>query len=113
MDKILKIIQRKVLKGTHLPVTVKEMQAGYLIIPYFKDLYILHRINCLTLNQVLESENISRKIYTIGFIIVQISNNTRKETTLLAISEICADNIITLYQSSLFVGHQDIVNCRE
>ena len=27
IDKILKIIQRKVLKGTHLPVTVKEIQA--------------------------------------------------------------------------------------
>ena len=40
IDKILKIIQRKVLKGTHLPVTVKEIQAGYLISPYFKDLYL-------------------------------------------------------------------------
>ena len=27
IDKILKIIQRKVLKGTHLPVTIKEIQA--------------------------------------------------------------------------------------
>ena len=40
IDKILKIIQRKVLKGTHLPVTEKEIQAGYLISPYFKDLYM-------------------------------------------------------------------------
>ena len=39
MDKILKIIQRRVLKETYLPVTVKEVQAGYLISPYFKDLY--------------------------------------------------------------------------
>ena len=36
----LKIIQRKVLKGTHLPVTIKEMQAGYLVSSYFKDLYL-------------------------------------------------------------------------
>ena len=35
-DKILKMIKRKVLKGTHLPVTVKEMHAGYLISPYLK-----------------------------------------------------------------------------
>ena len=28
--KILKIIQREVLKGTHLPVTIREIQAGYL-----------------------------------------------------------------------------------
>ena len=39
IDKILKVIQRKVLKGTHLPATIKERQAGYLNSPYFKDLY--------------------------------------------------------------------------
>ena len=29
IDKILKVIQRKVLKGTHLPVEIKESQARY------------------------------------------------------------------------------------
>ena len=29
IDKILDIIKRKVLKGTHLPLMVKEIQAGY------------------------------------------------------------------------------------
>ena len=28
IDKSLKVIQRKVLKGTHLQVTIKEIQAG-------------------------------------------------------------------------------------
>ena len=36
IDKILDIIKRKVLKGTHLPLTVREIQAGYLTSPYFK-----------------------------------------------------------------------------
>ena len=40
IDKILKVIQRKVLKGMHLPVEIKEIQAGYLNIPYFKDIYL-------------------------------------------------------------------------
>ena len=40
IKKILKIIQRKVLKGTHLPVMVKEIQAGYLVSPYLKDIYL-------------------------------------------------------------------------
>ena len=39
IDKILQIIQRKVLKGTHLPVEVKDIQAGYLHSPYFKDIH--------------------------------------------------------------------------
>ena len=30
IHKILKVIQRKVFKGTHLPVEIKEVQAGYL-----------------------------------------------------------------------------------
>ena len=40
IDKILKIIQQKVLKGLHLSVTVKEIQAGYLNSFYFKDIYL-------------------------------------------------------------------------
>ena len=45
IDKILKIIQRKVLKGTHLSIKIKRIQAGYLCSPYFKDLYL-----CLSQN---------------------------------------------------------------
>ena len=37
IDKLLKVIQRK---GLHLSVTVKELQAGCIISPYFKDLYL-------------------------------------------------------------------------
>ena len=40
IDKILKVIQRKVLKGMHSPVTIKELQAGCLISQYFKDIYL-------------------------------------------------------------------------
>ena len=35
IDKIPKIIQRKVLKGTPLPIEIKEIQADYLCCPYF------------------------------------------------------------------------------
>ena len=40
IDKILKVIHRKVLKGTPLPVEIKEIQAGYLHSSYFKDIYL-------------------------------------------------------------------------
>ena len=39
VDKILDIIKRKVLKGTHLPLTIKEIQVEYLSSLYFKDIY--------------------------------------------------------------------------
>ena len=40
IDKILEIIRQKVLKGVHLSVTIKEIQAGYLNSLYFKDIYL-------------------------------------------------------------------------
>ena len=39
IDRILQIIQRKVLKGTHLPIEIKEIQTGYLFSPHFKEIY--------------------------------------------------------------------------
>ena len=40
INKMLDIIKIKVLKGTYLPLMIKEIQAGYLISHYFKDLYL-------------------------------------------------------------------------
>ena len=57
IDKILKVIQRKVLKGTHLPITIKEIQAGYLNSPPFKDLYLY-----LSQNKLPSSKNAMHKI---------------------------------------------------
>ena len=46
IDKVLEVIQRKVLRGTHMPMEIKEIQAGYLCSPYFKDL-------CLHLSHIV------------------------------------------------------------
>ena len=40
IDKILKVIQWKVFKGTHLSVMIKEIQVEYLTSSYFKDIYL-------------------------------------------------------------------------
>ena len=61
IDKILEIIQRKVLKGTHLPVEVKEIQAGYLHSPYFKDLY-----QYLLQNKLQSSKSTIKKLQAIS-----------------------------------------------
>ena len=60
MDKILKVIQRKVLRGTHLPMEVKEIQAGYLCSPYFKDLYLY-----LSQNKLPSLKSAIRKLETL------------------------------------------------
>ena len=56
IDKILDIIKRKVLKGTYLPLTIKEIQAGYLSSPYFKDLYLFLSQKQITKQKVFSKE---------------------------------------------------------
>ena len=109
IDKILEIIQRKVLKRTHLPIEIKEIQAGYLCSPYFKDLYLY-----LLQNKLPLSKPIIRKIETLAGRYVMLDSllfkiSTDKKTTILAVPETCADRIITLYHKSLFAGHQGVI----
>ena len=61
IDKILDIIKRKVLKGTHLPLTIKEIQAGYLSSPYFKDLYLF-----LSQNKLPSKRSSTKKVETLA-----------------------------------------------
>ena len=58
IDKSLKVIQRKVLKGTHLLVEIIEIQVGYLHSSYFKDIYIYIYIY----NKLPSSKVVIRKI---------------------------------------------------
>ena len=110
IDKILKIIQRKVLKGTHLPMTVKEIQAGYLISPYFKDLYLYLAQNKLasTKTAIRKVETLAEKYILLDSLLFKLVTTPEKETALLAIPKIWSNKIITLYHSSLFTGHQGV-----
>ena len=107
IDKILKIIQRKVLKGTHLPVTLKEKQAGYLISPYLKDLYLYPAQSKLpyTKSAIRKVEMLGERCILLDSLLFKLLTTPEKETALLALPEICVDRIITLYHSSLFAGH--------
>ena len=111
IEKILKIIQRKVLKGTHLPVTIKEMQVGYLNSPYFKDLYLYLTQNKLPSSKsaICKVEILAERYLLLDSLIFKLNISPEKETALLAIPQICADQIITLCHSSLFAGHQGVI----
>ena len=111
IDKILKIVQRKVLRGTHLPMTVKEIQAGYLHSPYFKDLYLYLTQNKLPSSKsaTCNAEVLAERYISLDSLLFKLNTTPEKEKALLAIPETCADQIITLYHSSLFAGHQGVI----
>ena len=109
IDRILEIIQRKVLKGTHLPVKIKEIQAGYIHSPYFKHLYLYFSQNKLPSSKLVirKIKALAEKFVLLDSLLFKISSD--KETAVLAVPESCTDRIITLYYKSQFVGHIGVV----
>ena len=110
-DKILKIIQRNILKGMHSPVTVKEIQEGYLTSSYFKDLYLYLAQNKLpnTKTAIQKVEILAERYILLDSQLSKIITPPEKGTALSAIPEVFADKIITLYHSSLPAGHQGVI----
>ena len=105
IDRILMVIQRKVLKGTHLPLTIEEIQAGYLNSPYFKDLYMYFSQNKLPSSKgaIHKIEILTERYILLDSLLFKL--NVEKEKAVLAIPEVCVIQIIALYHSSLFAGH--------
>ena len=108
IDKILSVVQRKVLKGIHSPVEIKKIQVGYLYSPCFKDLYLYLLQNKLPSSKsaIRKLETLSEKYVLLDSLLFRIS--PEKETALLAIPETCTDKIITPYHKSLFAGYQGV-----
>ena len=104
IDKILKVKQRKVLRGTHLPVVIKDIQAGYVNSSHFKDIYLYLSQNKLTTSKaaIRKVETLAERYILLDSLLFKIT--PEKETAVLAVPETCADKIITLYHSSLFAG---------
>ena len=109
--KILDVIKRKVLKGTHLPLTIREIQAGYLTSLYFKDIYRYLTQNILPRKRCARQkvENSSKRYVLLHSLLFKLNPTPGKEKALLAIPEVCAEKIIMLYHASLFAGHQGVI----
>ena len=82
IDKILNVIKRKVLKGTRLSITSKEIQADYLNSMPSKS-HVKHRVEMLAESFIL--------LDSLLFKLITVPN---KEKALLAIPENCIDKII-------------------
>ena len=111
IDKILDEIKRKALKGTHLPITIKEIQTGYLTIPYFKDLYLYLAQNKLSSKRSAthKVETLAERFIILDLLLFKLVTTPDRETVLFAVPEICAEKIITLYHTSLFARHQGVI----
>ena len=111
IDKILNIIKRKVLKGTHLPLTIKEVQAGHLSSSFSKTcMYIWHTVSCQTKKHAIQKVlTLSQNYVLLDQLLFKLITIPDKEKALLAIPQLCTDKVTLLYHSSLFAGHQGVI----
>ena len=77
IEKILDTIKRKVLKGMQLPLSIKEIQAGYLSSPYFKYLYLF-----LSQNKLPSKISSTKKVETLAEIFVLLDSLIFKLVTM-------------------------------
>ena len=90
---------------------IQDIQAGYLISPYFKDIHLLLAQNKLPSSKtaIRKIEALAEKYILLDSLLFKIISTPYKETAVLAIPEMCIDKLITLYHSSLFTGHQGVI----
>ena len=99
------------MKGTHLWVAIKEIQAGYLRSSYFKDIYLYFAQNKLPSSKAAlkNVETLVEKYILLDSLLFKIVSTPDKESAVLAIPEMYADNINALYHSNLFAGHRGVI----
>ena len=88
----------------HLPLTIKEIQAGYLSSLFFKDLYKYLAQNIMPHNKHARCkvEALPESFILLDSLLFKLVTTPDKEKAVLAIPENCVDKIIEIYHSSLF-----------
>ena len=99
------------LKDTHLPLTIKEIQAGYLSSSFLKDLYKYLAQNIMSHKRHARHkvEVLAESFILLDCLLFKLVMILDKEKALLAIPENCVDKIIELYHSTLFAGDQGVI----
>ena len=94
-----------------LPLSIKEIQAGYIASSFFKDLYKYLAQNSMPHKRHTRCkvEALAESFILLDSLLFKLVTIPEKEKALLAIPENCADKIIELYHSSLFMGHHGVI----
>ena len=94
-----------------LPITIKEIQAGYLTSSFFRNLYryLTQNIMPHKSHARYKVEMLAESFILLDSLLFKLVTIPNKEKALLAIPENCVDKIIEIYHSSLFVGHQGVI----
>ena len=99
------------MKGSHLPLTIKEIQVGYLASSFFKDLYryLAQNIMPHKRHPRHKVKALAESFILLDSLLLKLVTIPDKEKALLVFAETCVDKVIELYHTSLFARHQGVI----
>ena len=112
IDRILTQINRKYLRGMHLPCSLRDMQAAYMHSPHFYDMY-----NAIMYNKYPKGRKNTKKLqqamlslYVVqeGLLYMYMKNNFGEQKPILCVSPYI---FLDQYHTSLLGGHSGITKC--
>ena len=115
IDRVMRRINRKVLRNIHLPLTLRDLQAAYLQSPQFRGIYIY-----LAQNRMPKSRKDAKRIaiasqdYMLldSLLFKIVPDKIRDEPNcVLCIPTSKVDILLDAYHSSLVGGHAGITKC--
>lgn len=114
IDKLLDAINRKVLRHSNFPDSLKDIQSAYLSSPHFRDIYLYLRQNKLpTSKRKVSKLNIISDQYMVLDTLLFKINATKDGSMkpLLCIPTSKVDVLLQKYHSSLAGGHAGVTKC--
>ena len=116
IDRIMEQISRKCLTKLQHPCSIRDMQAGYLNSPHFRDIYLLVGMNKMPSKarsaRKLESD-LMNAVYMIhgGLLYRYMRNSTGDLDPVLCVPVSKIDVFLEPYHSSILGGHMGISKC--
>ena len=109
LDRLMKVINRKILAQSRFPEPMKDLEASYIHSGFFKDIYEYIRYNKLPTNlaKAKQVQINSINYFTLGSILFRlIPDKTGQMHPVMCIPPAKMDLILDYYHSSLLGGHQ-------
>ena len=114
LTKLLKQINTRILRSTHLVNDLRDLKAAYLTSPHFHDIYIYLNQNKVPLNRLAARRiEMNSRNYMIldGLLFKILDTGVGDSTTVLCIPTSKAHVLMEYYHSSIMGGHTGITKC--
>ncbi len=111
IDRLLKSINRKILRDTNLPGSLKDLRAAYLTSPHFRDIYLY-----LMQNKLPRDARVANKLQVeaTNYLILDgllFKLNPDSDRDVLCIPTSKVEVLLDYYHSSIFGNHTGITKC--